>query len=169
LSEPWGTVMTVIALAATLVALTGAVAGAQDGAGPEFTPIVRVRLRDDTTVRGFLRGNSADEVVVFTSEGRYRHLPLADVQRFEVRRRTGAHVKRGAVMGAFLWASLMFAASINRLEDAGPASWESASLLAGGVALGAAVGKSVPRYGWVPAEPGRVVVTPPPLRLSLRF
>ncbi len=52
-------------------------------------------------------------------------------------------------MGVFLWASLMFAASIDRLEDAGPASWESAALLAGSVGLGAAVGKGVPRYGWV--------------------
>ena len=96
--------------------------------------------------------------------GSYRHVPLADVQRFEVRRRTGTHVKRGAVMGVFLWASLMFAASIDRLEDAGPASWESAALLAGSVGLGAVVGKGVPRYGWVAAEPGRLTgsLDPPP-------
>lgn len=163
--------MRTIALAATLVVLTGAVAEAQDGAGAQATPIVRVHLRNDSTVQGFLRGNSKDEVVVFASDGRYRHVPLSDIQRFEVRRRTGTHVKRGAVMGVFLWASLMFAASINSLEDAGPASWESAAVMAGSVGLGAAIGKGVPRYGWVPTEPGRLTgsLDPPPLRLSLRF
>ena len=162
--------MRAIALAATLVVLTTA-ADARDGAAAEATPIVRVRLRNDSVVQGFLRGNSADEVVVFASDGQYRHVPLADVQRFEVRRRTGTHVRRGAVMGVFLWASLMFAASINRLEDAGAASWESGALLAGSVGLGAAIGKTVPRYGWVPTEPGRLsgALDPPLAQVSLRF
>jgi hypothetical protein len=160
-----------IALAATLVVLTGAAAGAQDGAGNQATPIVRVHLRNDSTVQGFLRGNSKDEVVVYASDRQYRHVPLADIQRFEVRRRTGTYAKRGAVMGVFLWASLMFAASIDTLEDAGPASWESGAVLAGSVALGAVVGKSVPRYGWVQTEPGRLTgsLDPPPVRFSLRF
>jgi hypothetical protein len=160
--------MKAIAIAATLVVLTGAVA---DAAPAEATPIVRARLRDDSTVQGFLRGNSADEVVVFTRDGRYRHVALADVQRFEVRRRTGSHLKRGAVMGVFLWASLMFAASIDSLEDAGPASWQSGAILAGGAGLGAAIGRGVPRYGWVPAEPGRLSgsLDPPLVRFSLRF
>jgi len=163
--------MRTIALAATLVALTGAVADAQDGAGNGATPIVRVRLRNDSTVQGFLRGHSADEVVVYTTAGRYSHVPVGEIQRLDVRRRTGTHVKRGAVMGVFLWASLMFAASIDSLEDAGPASWQSAAILAGGTGLGAAIGKSVPRYGWVPTEPGRLSgsLEPPPVRLSLRF
>ena len=163
--------MRATAIAVTLIVLTGAVADAQDGAGADARPIVRVRLRDDSTVQGFLRGNSADEVVVFTSDRRYRHLPLADVDRFEVRRRTGSHVKRGALMGAFLWASLMFAASIDSLEDAGPASWQSAAILAGGAGLGAAVGRGVPRYGWVPTEPRRLTgsLDPPLVRFSLRF
>lgn len=163
--------MRAIALAATLVALTGAIALAEDGAGGAATPIVRVHLRNASTVQGFLRGNSADEVVVFTSDGRYRHVPLADVQRFEVRRRTGSQVKRGALMGVFLWVSLMFAASIDSLEDAGPASWQSAAILAGGVGLGAAAGKGAPRYGWVPAEPARLSgsLDPPVARFSLRF
>ena len=88
-----------------------------------------------------------------------------------VRRRTGTHVKRGAVMGVFLWASLMFAASIDSLEDAGPASWQSAAIFAGGTGLGAAIGRSVPRYGWVPTEPGRLTgsLDPPLVRLSVRF
>lgn len=162
--------MRAIAVAGMLVGLMGTAARAEDPA-PAATPIVRVHLRDASTVRGFLRGNSADEVVLFTSDGRYRHVPIADVQRFEVRRRTGTHMKRGAVMGVFLWASLMFAASIDSLEDAGAASWQSGAILAGGMGLGAAVGKGVPRYGWVPAEPGRLTGSPDPLlfRLSLRF
>jgi len=163
--------MRAIALAATLAALTGAGAGAQDGAGAGATPIVRVRLLDDSTVQGFLRGHSADEVVVYTSAGRYSHVPVREIQRLEVRRRTGTHVKRGALMGVFLWASLMFAASIDSLEDAGAASWQSAAILAGGTGLGAAIGKGVPRYGWVPTEPGRLSgsLPPPVVRLSLRF
>lgn len=163
--------MRTIALAATLVALTGAVADAQDAAGGGATPIVRVRLRNASTVQGFLRSHSADEVVVYTNAGRYSHVPVGEIQRLDVRRPTGTHVKRGAVMGVFLWASLMFAASIDSLEDAGPASWQSAAILAGGTGLGAAIGKSVPRYGWVPTEPGRLSgsLDPPLVRLSLRF
>ena len=163
--------MRAIAIAATLVALTGAVADAQDGTGAEATPIVRVRLRNDSTVQGFLRSHSADEVVVYTSAGRYSHVPVGEIQRLEVRRRMGTHVKRGAMMGVFLWASLMFAASIDSLEDAGPASWQSAAILAAGAGLGAAIGKSVPRYGWVATEPGRLSgsLAAPPVRFSLRF
>jgi hypothetical protein len=161
--------MRAIVLAASLVALAGA-GEAQDSASTD-TPTVRIHLRDDSTVQGFLRGNSADELVVFASDRTYRHVPRADVQRIEVRRRTGSHAKRGAVMGAFLWASLMFAASVDRLETAGAASWESGAILAGGVGLGAAIGKGVPRYGWVATEPGRLSgsLDPPLLRLTLGF
>jgi len=163
--------MRTIALAATLVALTGAIADAQDRTGGEATPIVRVRLRNDSTVQGFLRSHSADEVVVYTSGGRYTHVPIGQIQRLDVRRQTGTHVKRGAMMGVFLWASLMFAASIDSLEDAGPASWQSGAILAGGTALGAAIGKGIPRYGWVPTEPGRLSgsLDPPLVRFSVRF
>lgn len=163
--------MRAIALAATVVALTGIAADAQEAVGSTAAPAVRVRLRDDSTVQGFLRGNSADELVVFTSDRSYRHVPLAHVQRLEVRRRTGSHAQRGAMMGVFLWASLMFAASIDSLEDAGAASWQSGAILAGSAGLGAAIGRSVPRYGWVPTEPGRLSGTldPPLVRLSLRF
>lgn len=163
--------MRTIALAATLVALTGAIADAQDGAGAGTTPLVRVRLRNDSTVQGFLRSHSPDEVVVYTSAGRYSAVPVGEIQRLDVRRRTGTHVKRGAMMGVFLWASLMFAASIDSLEEAGPASWQSGAILAGGTGLGAAIGKGVPRYGWVPTEPGRLSgsLDPPIVRVSLRF
>jgi hypothetical protein len=160
--------MRVIVLAAVLSGLAGG-ASAQDTSGS--TPTVRVQLRDASTIQGFLRGNSADELVIFTSDRAYRHVPLSSVQRLEVRRRTGSHAKRGAVMGVFLWASLMFAASIDRLEDAGVASWESGAILAGSVGLGALVGKGFPRYGWVQTEPARLTGTidPPPVRVTLRF
>ena len=74
-------------------------------------------------------------------------------------------------MGVFLWASLMFAASIDTLEDAGVASWESGALLAGSVGAGTLVGKGFSRYGWVPTEPARLTgtIAPPPVRLTLRF
>src|SRR5687767_2777436 len=161
--------MKVIVLAAVLFALAGGAASAQDT--PGSTPTVRVQLRDASTVQGFLRGNSADELVIFTSDRSYRHVPLTSIQRLEVRRRTGSQAKRGAVMGVFLWASLMFAASIDRLEDAGAASWESGAILAGSVGLGALVGKGFPKYGWVQTEPTRLTGTidPPPARLTLSF
>ena len=65
----------------------------------------------------------------------------------------------------------MFAASIDRLEDAGPASWESGAILAGSAGLGALIGKGFPRYGWVESEPARLSgsLDPPPVRLSVRF
>lgn len=168
---PGGSVMKPIVLAATLAVLATGVAEAQTPSAGTVAPTVRLRLRDQSTVQGFLRGNSTDELVVFTGDRRYRHVPLADVQRLEVRQRAGSHVKRGAAMGVFVWASLMFASSIRSLEDAGAASWQSGAILAGGMGLGAAIGKSVPRYGWVATEPGRLTgaLDPPPVRLTLRF
>ncbi len=161
--------MRTIVLAASLVVLAGAAEAETTGAAA--TPLVRVRLRDQAAVQGYLRGNSADELVVYTSDRRYLHVPRAALTSLEVRQRTGSQMKRGAMMGVFLWASLMFAASVDRLEAAGPASWESGALLAGGMGLGAAVGRGVPRYGWVATEPGRLTggIDPPPARLSLRF
>ena len=120
-------------------------------------------------MQGFLRGDSADEIVIFTADGRYRRVPRSDVQRAEIRRRAGSHAKRGALMGVFLWASLMFAASIDRLEHAGPASWESGAILAGGMGLGAAIGKGAPRYGWVATDPARLSGPVPLVHLSRRF
>ena len=158
--------MRTIVFAASLAVLAGATADAQTA-----TPTVRAHLRDQSAVQGFLRGNSADELVIYTSDSRYVHVPRAALQRVEVRQRTGSHVRRGAVMGVFLWASLMFAASIDTLEDAGPASWESGAILAGSVGVGALVGRSVPRYGWVPMEPGRLngQIDTPPVHVTLRF
>ena len=158
--------MRAIVLAVTLAVLAGATAEAQTDA-----PRVRAHLRDQSAVQGFLRGNSTDELVIYTAENRYVHVPRSALQRLEVRQRTGSHVRRGAVMGVFLWASLMFAASIDTLEDAGPWSWESGAIFAGSVGVGALVGKTVPRYGWVPMEPGRLTgqIDPPPARVSLRF
>jgi hypothetical protein len=155
-----------IQAAAVLLAVVAPAAVQAPAGGSEPAPMVRVQLRNEDVVQGFLRGNSKDEVVIFTSERRYRHVPLSEVQRFEVRRRTGSHARRGAMMGVFLWASLMFAASIDRLEEAGAASWESGAILAGSVALGAAAGKGVPRYGWAATEPQRLR---PAVQLSFRF
>jgi hypothetical protein len=162
--------MKAFAAAVALAAFAASSASAQS-ASSSATPTVRVQLRTDSMVQGFLRGNSADELVIFTSDRAYRHVPLADVQRLEIRQRTGTHARRGAVMGVFLWASLMFAASIDRLEDAGAASWESGAILAGSAGLGALVGKAFPRYGWVETEPARLTGTidPSPARLTLRF
>ena len=129
--------------AAACLALLAPLAEAQD-----TSPLVRVRVGSNQMVQGYLRGNSADELVVFTSDRQYRHVPRAGISSVEVRERMGSHWKRGALMGIFLWASLMFAASIDELEDAGPWSWESGAVLAGSMAVGAAIGKTVPRHGW---------------------
>ena len=111
-------------------------------------PLLRVRVGANDVVQGFLRGNSTDELVIFTSDRQYRHVPRSGISSVEVRERIGSHWKRGALMGIFLWASLMFAASIDELEDAGPWSWESAAVLGGSMGLGAAIGKAIPRHGW---------------------
>ena len=147
-------------LAFALIVVFAGGAVAQDG-----VPLVRVRTGGDL-VQGYLRGNSADELVVFTSDRRYRHVPLSAIRSLEVRERIGTHARRGALMGVFLWASLMFAASIDELEDAGAASWQSGAVLAGSVGLGAAIGKGVPRHGWRETSPDRLR---PAVAVSLRF
>ena len=150
-----------LAVAACLAAL-GGTAAAQESA-----PLVRVRTAGGDVVQGYLRANSSDELVVFTGEREYRHVPHAEIRRLEVRERMGSHLKRGALMGVFLWATVMFAASIDSLEDAGPASWQSAAILAGGVGLGAAVGKGVPRHGWRETTPATLPARS--IGLSFRF
>lgn len=133
---------------------------------------VRVRLGSHEVVHGFLRGRSADEVVVFTREGRFRHVPLTEVRSFEVRSRTGTQMGRGALIGLLIWGSVMATGAVDRLDDAGWASWESGALLLGATGVGAAVGHGVPRYGWVAADPARTSFRtfPGPLvQVTLRF
>ena len=88
-----------VALALTVISLAAAAADAQEAKPAGLPQTVRLQLRNQDTVQGYLRGRSKDEVVIFTSDGRYRHVPLRDVQRFEVRSRTGSHARRGAVIG----------------------------------------------------------------------
>jgi hypothetical protein len=150
------------------VLLAAADASAQEPGGHRQ---VRIRLHDEDVVRGFLRGRSADEVVVYTGERRFRRVPLADIRAFEVRQRTGSHWKRGAFIGAIVWISVMKIAAIDSLEDKGLASGTSAGILAGSVGLGAGIGAAVPRYGWREADPratsGRA--GSPGLQVTLRF
>jgi len=61
-----------------VLSLTAAAADAQEVAAARGPQTVRLRLRNQDTVQGYLRGHSKDEVVIFTGEGRYRHVPLAD-------------------------------------------------------------------------------------------
>jgi hypothetical protein len=160
--------MTAVTLA-VLVFLCARGAAAEEIAGPHRR--VRVTLRNAGTVQGFLRGRSTDEVVVYTSARQFQRVAFDDIQRFEVRQRTGSHLKRGALIGVFVWASVMKIAAIDSLEEAGLASWESAAILAGGTGIGAAIGASVPRYGWRAADP-RTAAAPalgPSLSVTLRF
>src|SRR5437764_15059213 len=101
--------MRYIALTLAGVLAAGA-AQAEDVAGP-LPQTIRVLLRNQDTLQGYLRGRSKDEVVIYTSEGRFRHVPFADVQRLDVRSRTGTQAKRGALIGALLWAGAAAAAS----------------------------------------------------------
>ena len=129
---------------------------------------VRVHLRNQDTVQGYLRGRSKDEVVIYTNKGQYRHVALSDVQRFEVQSRVGSQAKRGALIGVAVWIGAVAAASRGSLEAA---SWQSGAILAGSVGLGAVIGSRVPRYGWQPTEASRLTsATPPPgLQITLRF
>jgi len=129
---------------------------------------VRLQLRNQDYVQGYLRGRSKDEVVIYTSEGRYRHVPLADVRQIEIRSRTGSHLKRGALIGVLVWVGAVAAASRGSFDVT---SWESGAVLAGSVGLGAVIGAQVPRYGWRATEPSALVrgPTPPGLQVTLRF
>lgn len=160
--------MSAVTLAVLFVLSSRGVA-AEDVAGPHRR--VRVHVANDGVVQGFLRGRSADEVVVYTSARQFQRVAFNDIQRFEVRRRTGSHLKRGALIGVFVWASVMKIAAIDSLEEAGFASWQSAAILAGGTGIGAAIGASVPRYGWQAVDP-RTAAAPalaPSIRVTLRF
>ena len=146
-------------------------ARAQTTPGPTVPQTVRVQLRNQDYVQGYLRGRSKDEVVIFTSDGRYRHVPLSDVQRFEIRSRTGNHFKRGALIGVAVWAGAVAAASRGSLDKWGVVSWQSGAVLAGSVGLGAAIGSRVPSYGWRVTSPSALVRGPagPGLQVTLRF
>jgi hypothetical protein len=157
-----------LALAVSLLAAGADPALAQTTAAPALPQTVRLQLRNQDYVQGYLRGRSKDEVVIFTSEGRYRHVPLAEVQRFEIRSRTGSHLKRGALIGAAVWIGAVAAASRGSLDVT---SWQSGAILAGSVGLGAVIGSQVPRYGWRATEPSKLARGPGPLGLqvTLRF
>jgi hypothetical protein len=160
-----------VAAALTLLALVAAPALPQEARGAAAPPTVRVLLRNQDSVQGYLRGRSTDELVVFTSDSKYRRLPLADVQRLEVRSRTGSHTGRGALVGLVVWGSLMTAARFGALDKAGFVSWQSGAILAGGVGAGALVGSRVPRYGWRVTEARSVRLEPaaPLVRFTVRF
>src|SRR5258706_613641 len=88
-----------LALALSLLVVGTEAAQAQTAPAPPLPQTVRLQLRNQDYVQGYLRGRSKDEVVIYTSEGRYRHVPLAEIQRFEIRSQTGSHLKRGALIG----------------------------------------------------------------------
>ena len=158
-----------LALAATLLAVGVESAQAQNAPAPTALPqTVRLQLRNQDYVQGYLRGRSKDEVVIYTSEGRYRHVPLADVRQVEIRSQTGSHLKRGALIGVAVWIGVVAAASRGSFDAT---SWESGAVLAGSVGLGAVIGAQVPRYGWRATEPSALVrgPTPPGLQVTLRF
>ena len=160
--------LAVLTLAAA--ALAGATpAQAQGEAGRP--PTVRLQLRNLDLVHGYLRGHSADEVVIYTREGRFRHVPLSDVQRFEVRTRTGSHTARGALIGVLAWGSIMAAAALGSLDDAGVASWQSGTILAATTGIGTLIGSRIPRYGWRETEPRMVprAAAGPALTFTIRF
>ena len=161
-----------LALAATLLAVGVESAQAQNAPAPPTLPqTVRLQLRNQDYVQGYLRGRSKDEVVIYTSEGRYRHVPLADVRQVQIRSRTGSHLKRGALIGVAVWIGAVAAASRGSLDKWGVVSWQSGAVLAGSVGLGAVIGSQVPAYGWRATEPSALVrgPTPPGLQVTLRF
>ena len=157
------------ALALIVTTLAASAAEAQQVPPASGVPrTVRVLLRNQDTVQGYLRGRSKDEVVIYTNKGAYRHVALSDVQRFEVQSRVGSHAKRGALIGVAVWIGAVAAASSGSLDVT---SWESGAILAGSVGLGTLIGSRVPRYGWKPTAASSLTsVTPPPgLQITLRF
>jgi hypothetical protein len=160
-----------LALAVSLLAVGADAAQAQTAPAAPLPQTVRLQLRNQDYIQGYLRGRSKDEVVIYTSEGRYRHVPLAEVRRFEIRSQTGSHFKRGALIGVAVWVGAVAAASRGSLDRWGVASWQSGAVLAGSVGLGAVIGSRVPRYGWRETAPSALVGGPTPsgLQVTLRF
>jgi hypothetical protein len=160
-----------VAIVLSLLLLGTNAAQAQTAAPPPLPQTVRLQLRNQDYVQGYLRGRSKDEVVVYTSEGRYRHVPLAEVRRFEIRSRTGSHLTRGALIGVAVWVGAVAAASRGSLDKWGVTSWQSGAILAGSVGLGAVIGSQVPRYGWRETAPSALArgTTPSGLQVTLRF
>lgn len=132
------------------LALAPLPAAAQPPAEP---PTVRVSLKSGERVTGFLRGTSADEIVIYTAEARDRRVPILDVQRVETRSQAGSHLRRGALIGLLVWGSVVATGAVDAIDEAGPVSLESGGLLLGATVTGALVGRSVPRYGWRTADP----------------
>jgi hypothetical protein len=155
-----------LALAVSLLAVGTEAAQAQTAPASPLPQTVRLQLRNQDYVQGYLRGRSKDEVVIYTSEGRYRHVPLADVRRFEIRSQTGSHLKRGALIGVAVWVGAVAAASRGSLDKWGVASWQSGAVLAGSVGLGAVIGSQVPRYGWRATAPSALGRGPTPSGLQ---
>jgi hypothetical protein len=157
------------ALFVLLLATAGGSAEAQ-GTAVEPTPTVRVRLNNNSRVEGFLRGRSADELVVYTSDGQYRRVPFSDVRRFEIHSHLGSHWKRGALLGLLMAAGVIVTAPIDSLDEAGAASWQSALVVAGGTGLGAVIGSTIPRHGWRTADPRSAWSSRAPgIQFTLRF
>lgn len=163
--------MRALALALFLPMLAGSAWAQEPPAPTDGVPrAVRVRLGSDEMVQGFLRGHSADEVVVYTSAGKYRHIALSDVRSFEVRRRTGSQLTRGAIAGLLVWGSIVATNALDVIEEHGAASWQSGALLVGATGVGAAVGHGIPRYGWVATDPRHATAPARSLlRVTLRF
>ena len=155
-----------VAIVLSLLLLATDAAQAQTAPAAPLPQTVRLQLRNQDYVQGYLRGHSKDEVVIYTSEGRYRHVPLADVRRFEIRSRTGSHLKRGALIGVAVWVGAVAAASRGSLDKWGVASWQSGAVLAGSVGLGAVIGSRVPRYGWRETAPSALGQGPTPSGLQ---
>jgi hypothetical protein len=158
-------------LCAVLLASPGAAAHAQES-GVKPAPTVRVLLRNQDRVQGFLRGRSADELVVYTSDRAYRRVPFSEVRRFEIQGRVGNHWKQGLLIGLLMAGGVVVTAPFDSLNDAGVASWQSAAVVGAGAVLGAGIGSTIPRNGWREADPRTSWGTAAPaagVRITLRF
>jgi hypothetical protein len=129
----------------------------------------RVLVRGGDTFQGYLRDRSAHELVMVTADGREHRIPVAEVDRFEVRARSGNHLWRGALMGAFIGASLVATGAIDAIEDRGKTSGAALALVGGATAVGAGVGVSTPRYGWTAANPRAASARGFALTFAVRF
>lgn len=161
--------MKTLPAAALLTALVSApIVSAQDSSPARY----RVQVRDGgAPISGFLRSRSADELVLVSADGREHRVAVAEVLRLERRTRTGSHLARGALVGAFLAGSLIATGAIDAIEDRGKTSGAAAGLFGAAVVAGGLAGSSVPRYGWATTDPrhGAADVPRPAVRVSLRF
>jgi hypothetical protein len=146
-----GCVMSGTILLAGLLGVAG-VATTADETRPRVGDRVRFELLDGQRRIGVIeRIDEAEHnlFVVLPAKQGIIEVPFAGLKTIEISRGVKGKAKQGAIVGALLWVALTVVwVKDMGLRESGALSWQSASLLAGGVAVGAGIGASFRSEAW---------------------